>query len=307
MTQACPPFAAPASPRFALSRGAWFDWILLITPGAIWGTSFLLIAEGLEAVGPYGVAFLRIAIGFATLSFFPAARRPIPRADLRQIVVLSVTWMAFPLCMFPLAEQHVSSALTGMLNGSVPLFTAAVATIVARRLPQRGILVGLFVGFAGAVAMALPQWKAGSDRVGVMLILAALASYGIAFNIAGPLQQRNGALSVIWRALGIAMLLTAPLGIPDVLSAEWSLSAVLALLSLGAMSTGIAFVAFATAAGRMGPTRASATSFLMPVVSLILGILVRDERVALLSIIGAAVCLTSAWMIRRVKERDAHS
>jgi len=307
MTQACPTFDAAPRSRFTISRSALFDWLLLITPGAIWGTSFLLIAEGLEAVGPYGVAFLRIAIGFLTLSFFPAARRPIARGDFRAILILSVTWMAFPLCMFPLAEQRVTSALTGMLNGSVPLFTAAVAGILARRLPQRGVLVGLVVGFAGAVAMALPQWRPGNDRVGVFLILAALASYGIAFNIAGPLQQRNGALPVIWRGLGMAMLMTAPLGIPEVIRANWSLGPALALLSLGAMSTGIAFVAFAIAAGRMGATRASATSFLMPVVSLLLGMIVRDEKVALLSMLGAAVCLWSAWLIRRSKEVSASS
>jgi len=307
MTQACPTIDAVPRARFAISRSALFDWLLLIVPGAIWGTSFLLIAESLEAVGPFGVAFLRIAIGFATLSLFPAARGPIARGDFRAILLLSITWMAFPISMFPLAEQRVSSALTGMLNGSVPLFTAAVAGILARRLPQRTVVLGLIVGFAGAVAMALPQWGPGNDRVGVFLILAALASYGIAFNIAGPLQQRNGALPVIWRGLGIAMLLTAPLGIPDVLRAKWSLGPALALLSLGALSTGIAFIAFATAAGRLGATRASATSYLMPVVSLFLGVIVRDENVALLSMIGAAVCLWSAWLIRRTRESSASS
>ena len=57
------------------------DWILLIVPGVIWGASFLFIAEGLEAMGPNGVTFTRILVGFLTLTLFPGSRRPVSRAD----------------------------------------------------------------------------------------------------------------------------------------------------------------------------------------------------------------------------------
>ncbi len=132
------------------------NWLLLILPGCIWGASFLFIAEGLDAVAPNGVTFTRIAIGFLTLSLVPAARRPIRVSDRWGAVWLGILWMAFPLSMFPFAEQHVSSALTGMLNGATALFAAAVASILARRLPSRGVLVGLAVGFLGAILIALP-------------------------------------------------------------------------------------------------------------------------------------------------------
>ena len=89
------------------------DWLLLVVPGVIWGASFLFIAEGLEAVAPNGVTFTRIAIGFLTLSLFPSARKPVARADWAGTASLGVLWLAFPLSMFPFAEQHVSSALTG--------------------------------------------------------------------------------------------------------------------------------------------------------------------------------------------------
>src|ERR687892_1519531 len=126
------------------------DSALLILPGVIWGASFLFIAEGLEAVGPNGVTFIRILIGFITLSFFPAARKGIADGDGRATALLGVLWFAFPLSMFPYAEQHVSSALTGMLNGATPLFVAVVASVIAHQLPERGVVVGLVVGFGGA-------------------------------------------------------------------------------------------------------------------------------------------------------------
>jgi drug/metabolite transporter (DMT)-like permease len=174
------------------------------------------------------------------------------------------------------------------------------------------ILVGLAVGLLGAAMIALPGMSEGggdSGQIrGVLLIVAALISYGVAVNLARPLQQRNGALPVIWHALGVAVLLTAPLGVPAVLQAHWSPRAIASLLALGAFGTAVAHVLTATAAGRMGATTASATAFLIPVVALALGVGVRHEHVAWLSIVGAAVCLGGAWLIRQARvaeERDA--
>jgi drug/metabolite transporter (DMT)-like permease len=282
------------------------DWILLIVPGVIWGASFLFIAEGLEAMGPNGVTFTRILVGFLTLALVPGSRRAIRRDDWVGTALVGVLWMAFPLSMFPYAERHVSSALTGMLNGAVPLFIAIVAAGMARRWPSRGIAIGLAVGLAGAVLMGLPTLGQGrSTALGVLMILAALVSYGFALNIARPVQLRNGALPVIWRAQAIALALTAPLGVPAVLRAHWSPGPLFSLLALGAFGTGVAYVLTVMAAGRVGATKASATAFLIPPVALLLGVLVRGEHVAPLSVVGGAVCLVGAWLMRRAQIEHA--
>lgn len=276
------------------------DWTLLLLPGLIWGASFLFIAEGLESVGPNGVTFTRLLIGFLTLSCFPGSRRPVARGDWGGVALLGVIWMAFPLSLFPFAEQRVSSALTGMLNGATPLFAAAVASVLARSLPPRPVLVGLGVGFAGTVLVAAPSVGQGSSEAfGILLILTALVCYGISINLARPLQQRSGALPVLWRAVGFAALLTAPLGIPALRQAHWTLPSLLSMLALGALGTGVAYILLAVAAGRIGATRASASTFLIPGVALILGMTVRGERVAFLSLCGGAVSLAGALLIRR--------
>jgi drug/metabolite transporter (DMT)-like permease len=274
------------------------DWALLILPGVIWGASFLFIAEGLRAVAPNGVTFTRIAVGFLTLSLFPGAHRPILRGDWPATALVGVLWLAFPLSMFPFAEQHVSSALTGMLNGATPLFAAAFAALLARRWPERFVLIGLAVGFAGAVVLALPGMGGRSTAFGITLIVMALVSYGVALNVVRPLQLRNGALPVIWRALGVALVLTAPLGLPAAVQGQWTLRPMMALLLLGAGGTAIATAMTAAAAGRVGATRASATAFLIPVVALFLGVVFRGEAVSPVSIAGAGICLLGAWIMR---------
>src|SRR3954447_122384 len=142
------PGSAPASqalsPATNQKHASTADWLLVAPPGIIWGASFLFIAEGLRAIAPNGVSFIRIAIGFATLSFFPAARRRIDRSAWPGIFALSILWFAFPLSMFPFAEQRVSSALTGMLNATTPIFVTIVAAAIARKVPSGRILLGLF-------------------------------------------------------------------------------------------------------------------------------------------------------------------
>jgi drug/metabolite transporter (DMT)-like permease len=296
--------AADPNDRHALPVSVLLDWTLLLVPGLVWGASFFFIAEGLEALAPDGVTFLRLLIGFVTLSLVPGARGPVERRDWVGIVWLGVLWYAFPMSMFPHAQLHVSSALAGMMNGVAPLVSVITASFLARRFPARGVMLGLAVGFAGAVLMGLPGIRAGgSEAGGILLIAVAMASYGIALTVARPLQQRSGALPTVWRALAVAVVLTAPLGAPALLHAHWSLRSVLSLLALGALGTALANVAMAVAAGRLGVARASATTFLIPVVALLLGVLVRGERVATMSLIGAIPCLAGAWLIRRASLR----
>ncbi|MES3034701.1 MAG: DMT family transporter [Gemmatimonadota bacterium] len=292
-----------AEPR---ANHALSDVLLIVLPGVIWGASFLFIMQGLRAVGPHGVAFTRIATGFAVLVLFPASRRSVAREAWLRIAVLSAVWLAIPLTLFPFAEQRVSSALAGMLNGAMPLFAAGVAAIIARRVPSRGIAAGLAVGLLGVLLIALPNVGAGkSSTAGVVLVLVAIMFYGVAINIARPLQMQYGALPVLTRALGLAALVTAPLGIPEVVAGTWSLVPLLSLLALGALGTGAAYVLAAAGAGRLGATRASASIFITAPVAMLLGAVFLHERVSPISILGAAVCIGGAVMIKRAEERPA--
>jgi len=272
----------------------------LAIPGLIWGASFYFIAEGLKAFPAAMITPLRVGFGVATLTLVPAARVRLPRSAWPRLVLLAAIWMAVPLTMFPFAEERVASSVAGMLNGAIPLFVASVATFVYKRRPSPAQLYGLGVGFLGVVAIALPTLGEGSSSaVGIGLIFVALACYGFALDLAAPLQQQYGSLPVLWNSQLVALVLVTPFAIPSADEVDFAWKPFLMIGALGVFGTALAYVVMAANAGRFGSTRASVTTYLIPVVSLILGAVILDESVAVLSVVGCAISLWGAWLAGR--------
>lgn len=276
------------------------EWGLLLSAAGIWGASFLFIAEGLEAFEPFFIAWGRVLLGAMALALFPASRAHIRREDMPRVGMLAFIWMAFPLTLFPIAQQWIDSALAGMLNGAVPLFAAGFAAAFLGRLPRHLQAVGLGIGFGGVVLIALPATDGASATVlGIVLVLVAVACYGLSINIAVPLQQKYGSLPLINRAQWIAVAMLTPLGVWDLARSDWQFSSALALIALGIGGTGLAFVAMASLVGRAGATRGSVAIYFVPVVAIVLGVVYRDESVAWLSLGGIGLVLVGAWLSSR--------
>lgn len=279
---------------------SWADWGLLGGAAAIWGSSFLFMAIGLDAFQPGLVTWLRVVFGAATLNAFPSARRPLPGVDRRRLVSVAFLWMAAPLTFFPIAQQWISSGVTGMLNGFTPVLTAVVTSALLGSLPGRWQVAGLAVGLLGVGAIGLPA--AGEGRaaaLGVVLVLAALLCYGFAINLVAPLQQRYGAVPVLARVSIIAAIATAPYGLSSLPGSHFTWPALAATLAVGCLGTGIAFVAATTLIGRVGSTRASTLTYLLPVIALLLGIAFRNETVVALQVAGCTLVLLGAFLTSR--------
>jgi drug/metabolite transporter (DMT)-like permease len=216
------------------------------------------------------------------------------------VALLGLVWMAIPFVLFPIAEQWIDSSLAGLLNAAAPLFTALVAALLIRRLPSERQVAGLLIGFAGVVAISLPSFAdAHATALGAGLVLLATMLYGVAFNLAAPLEEQHGALPVVWRAQLVAALLVAPLGLASVPGSSFAWSSLLAVTALGCLGTGVAFVAFVTLVGRVGSTRASVTTYFLPGVAVILGALVRAETIAAASLVGMVLVVTGALLVSR--------
>lgn len=282
------------------------DWALFLSLSLIWGGSFLFMAIGLDAFHPGLVTWLRIGFGAAFMAMLPRARRSkIPQPERAKVGALGFLWIALPLTLFPIAQQWIDSAVAGMLNGAMPIFTAVVATILLRSLPGRLQIAGLLIGFGGIVAIALPS--AGENTtaaIGVVLVLVATICYAFAVNIVAPLQQNYGALTVMARVQWVAAALVTPYGIYGLTQSSFAWPSLLATLAVGFLGTGLAFVLMANLAGSVGPTRAAFITYLIPVVALFLGVVFRDEVISGVAVAGVALVIAGALLASR-RETEA--
>lgn len=284
------------------------DWGLFFGVSVIWGSSFLLIAESLESLAPGVVTFGRVSLGALTLWVLRVILhrgQRIEPADRARIAVLAVVWVAVPFTLFPLAQQWINSAVTGLLNGATPVLAAIVSVIFLRTVPRGVQLAGLLLGFAGIVLISLGSAGEGSSQTrGVVLVLAATACYGFALNIAPPLQAKYGAIVLMSSVLGIAAAMNVPYALVDLGDNEWQTSSVLALIGLGSVGTGLAYWFMASLVGRVGSIRASFITYLIPVVSLVLGVWLRDDTVTAAALIGMPITIVGAFLAsRRTTER----
>ena len=272
------------------------DWGLLLGLSLIWGSSFLLMAVGLDTLHPGVITWIRVCSGALALL---ALRRPRVRftpADARTMVLLALTWVVVPFTLFPIAEQHINSAVAGILNGATPIWAALIGAVWFGR-PTRGIQrLGLAVGFVGMVMVSLSSSAAGGESalLGIVLVLVATAMYGYSVHLLGPLQQRYGAVAVARRTLVLSVVGTTPFGLWGLPSSSFSLLPVLATLVLGIVGTGLAFVMMSILTGRVGGPRASFVTYLIPIVAVALGMGLRGDDVRPLALVGVALVIAGA-------------
>ena len=277
-----------------------FDWLLLVTAAGIWGSSFLFMDVALDAEHPGLVAWLRPLLGLAFMAGVPSARRHVDRSDNPRLFLLGLLWMAVPLSMFPLAQTWIDSSIAGMMNSGMPVTTLIAGATLFGVATHRVQVVGVAVGIVGLLMIGIPTASVGdTSAVGVLLVVLAVSCYGVAANIAGPLQRRYGSPAVLLRVLVVASLATTPWGLVGLAGSGFAWSAVAANLAVGVGGTGIAYVAAASLIGRVGPVRMSAVTYVVPVVAAVLGVTVLGETLGALQVSGALVLVGGAWLTTR--------
>lgn len=276
------------------------EWGLLSAVALIWGSSFVFMAIGLDAFNPGVITLARVGLGAVTLALIPKARTGIDRQDRSRVFVLGIIWIGIPLMIFPIAQQWIDSSVAGMLNGAVPITSAVFATILLWRLPGWRQLLGIGIGFLGVLAISAPGLAESSGTaLGTMLVVGAVALYGLSTNLAVPLQQKYGALPVLLNAQLAALVIVVPFGIAQIPGSTWEWPSALAMIPLGVLGTAFAFVLMATLVGRVGGPRGSVAIYFVPIVAMILGVVVRSDTIEPIAVIGIAMVLLGAWITSR--------
>jgi drug/metabolite transporter (DMT)-like permease len=277
------------------------DWTLFAFLSVTWGASFLFIEVGLRAFHPGLVTWIRVLTGAAAVWVLPGARGVrLTSRDRAAIVLLSFASAAVPFTLFPLAQRSVTSAVAGLLNGGVPVMVVVIGFLAFRRVPARHQAVGLVLGAAGVAAIALLTAEEGSSQaVAVVLLLVAIASYGVSINLMSVLVPRYGAIPVVARALALACVWTAPLGLWSIPRSTFAWPSLLACVVLGAVGTGVAYAAMGTLIRDVGSVRAAYVTNVVPVVSLVLAAAVLHEPVPSAALIGAALVIAGGTLVSR--------
>ena len=291
------------------TRG-WFAPYLLLT--LVWGSSFLFIEVGLEALTPAQVAFSRVALGAVVLLGFLAMRRTgLPRGwrTWRHLILVGLTFSAIPFLLFAWAQTQISSILAGIWNATTPLWAVLMGLLLVPGVrPTRSVVGGLALGFFGVVVVLGP-WSALDDSLdsglllGTAACLGATACYGFSVTYMGkhlvgggaarhPVQYPAAQLLVATAALAVVVV---PLG-----EAPTSIPAptLLAMLGLGVLGTGFAYVLLYRVVSLAGATTASTVTYLIPLVSTALGVAVLGEALTWNEPVGAALVLAGAWLTR---------
>jgi len=272
---------SPAPPRPA----SWiFEFVAL---AAIWGASFLFMRIGTVAFGPVATAGLRVGIAAVFLLPILVARGHV--ATLRQhwklVFLVGLTNSAIPFFCFTFALQSITVGLSSMLNATVPLFGAAIAWAWLKDRPSGSRMVGLVIGFVGVGMLAwdkasfLPDASGLSSGWGVLACLLACFCYGISASFTKRyLSGLPSLVSATGSQLGAALALL-PLTYwfwptQEVPATAWG-----AVLALGVLCTGLAYILFFRLIERAGPAKALSVTFAIPVFAIVYGVLLLGEAV----------------------------
>ena len=279
---------------------SWLPSMLVLA--LVWGCSFLFIEVGIRELHPTYVTLGRVVAGALVLCLVLAAsRQRLPRTARMwgHLAVLGFVGATVPFTLFAYGEQHVSSLLAGIWNGTTPLLVMLFAALLFRTERFTATRVtGLVVGFLG-VLVVLGAWQGvgGADLAGQLMCLAASACYGVAV----PYQQKyvtSSGESGLALSAGMLLMATAQLAVlapliagappaPTTLSPE----VIASVLALGAFGTGIAFVLNMRNIRIIGGSTASMVTYLIPIVAVIAGVLVLNEHLAWYQPVGAVVVL----------------
>jgi drug/metabolite transporter (DMT)-like permease len=293
----------PFNGRMRSSRSTWLTFLAL---ALMWGSSYLFIKIAVDDFGTFTLVALRLIVGAALLwTVLRLSGKALPRdrrlyAHLMVMAFLSVT---APFLLITWAEQTVDSSLAAILTSIVPLFAVVIAPLFIHDEPFRvNTVIGLLIGFAGVVIITGRGLGVGSsDLVADLALIASSAFYaaGAVYarrNVRGVDPMIPAVFQVSFAALYtgvIALLFEQPW------NARPDAGGVFAIVWLGILGSGFAYLAFFRVLADWGATRTTSVAYLLPIVGIVLGFLVLAEPLDARVLAGTALVLAGMFLVNR--------
>jgi drug/metabolite transporter (DMT)-like permease len=302
--------AAPTGPSptatEAAAPPARIDLAIFALLGFMWGSSYLFIKIGVEdGLTPFTLITLRLLIGFALLAAVVlVARERIPPFGriYGHLFVMGAINIAIPFSLITWAEQSVDSSIAAILNAAVPLFVLIIAAIFLKdeRLTANRVL-GLIVGFVGVTVLVgfNPADLASGNLAGEIALIGSTISYACgAVYARRNIQGLRPMIPAIFQVFfGLVIVSTLAFVFENPLATTFTPASLFAVVWLGLLGSGLAYLAFFRLLRDWGATRTSMVAYLLPLYGIVLGALVRNEPVDATMILGTALIIGGVALV----------
>lgn len=287
--------------------------LVLGVVGLIWGASYLFFKLGLDGLPVPVLVLLRTGLAALTLAAYvaitrgPAAPPGLARHWWRYLL-LALFNAVLPWLGIALAQEYISTSLSGLIYATNPLFVVLLSALVYDRAerPGRWVRLGVATGFVGVLIVLLPSLLGGRLRASVIGI--GLMTFATICDSIGPVYQRrwfprtSPILSTLWQ-MTLGGLVLVPLAAPFFGQTQLVLKSLLAVAGLGVLGTAVALVLYFWLLNRVGAARASFVTYLAPLGAIFWGVTILHESLAPIQLLGAAVVLAGVYLVNRSESR----
>lgn len=282
------------------------NWGLFIVLTLIWGSSFILMKEGLVKLTAYQVAALRIfSSGVVLMPIALRQFRKIPKDKIKYIVFSAAVGSFIPAFLFCVAEEHINSSLAGILNALSPLFSILIGVMFYEMKASPQKIGAVLIGFVGLCLLFISKdgFKIDNEIGYSLLVVLATVGYGLSGNyIAHHLKEIGSvniaaiAFSVLAIPAGLILLVTG------YFQADWSdaafIKSSLAGVVLGVMGTAIAQILFYTLLRRTNVILTSMVTYTIPFVAILWGVWY-GETITMMQIACLVLILSGVYFANR--------
>jgi drug/metabolite transporter (DMT)-like permease len=283
-----------------------YNWLLFIALSFIWGSSFILMKEGLVRLNPFQVASLRIiSSGLVLLPVAIKTFSRIPRNKIIFIFLSGTLGSLIPAYLFCIAEQGLDSALAGVLNSLTPIFVIVCGAVFFQSKTPRNKVIGIIIAFTGSTLLCIsqPGFGQNNNTFYIFLIIIATLLYGYNVNMVHRHLADIPSLHIAAVALSLnAIPALVVLYFTGYFKLNFSDNAV--LLStffscvLGIFGTAVATVLFYVLLKRAGAVFASMVTYGIPIVAIMWGI-IYGEKVGWQEAVCLLIILSGVYIANR--------
>jgi drug/metabolite transporter (DMT)-like permease len=283
----------------------WTNWLVFALLSVVWGSSFILMKEGLKAFTPYQVASLRmLSAGVILLPFAYKALKIVPRQKLALVILSGILGNFIPAYLFCIAETQIDSSLAGILNSLTPMFTIIVGVLFFNVQTSMVKVIGMIIGFIGLSFLLAAGKDVSLHNLSFAgLVLLATLFYGINVNIVGRYMQQLGALNVA--SIAFAFLIipsTCVLYFTGYFNNNFNdpivIRSLMASSLLGIVGTSLATILFYFLVKRAGILFGSLVTYGIPVIAVAWGLL-DGESLSLMQVACLGLILFGVLIVNR--------